>query len=266
MAKRRAPTALAGSDTIYRLLLWLCPAEYRHEYGGPMAQAFRDLARTAYGQRGAWGIIALWARILPDTCIAAFAEHVVALKERRALANVQLATAGGQGMILAVGGTLMRKLTLGLVVLAMVVVGALAAAGIYTPAVQYGPEAIQAGGGPALAAQAVQDALLRASRLPSAGSELVRRQGSLEWENVPEAAPDIVEVRVRRVQLTSSASLLLSLIDDDASYSAQVDATVITADGEETALSVILWDWGLLTPWSFRSEGDGLKPVQVRWM
>ncbi len=97
MAGRRAPRLLAISNTVYELLLRGCPAGYRREYGTPMAQAFRDLAREAYHQHGARGVVALWLRILPDTGATAIAEHVVALKERRAVANVQLATAGGEG-------------------------------------------------------------------------------------------------------------------------------------------------------------------------
>ncbi|GEM_PF-1595777 len=92
---RRAPI-LAVSHTVYDLLLWLCPARYRREYGPLMRQAFADLAREAYARHGACGVLALWLRLLPDACATALAEHIVALKERRVAAPA-LAAAGGQG-------------------------------------------------------------------------------------------------------------------------------------------------------------------------
>jgi len=71
----RPATIVTISTRVYHLLLRLCPAEYRAQYGAPMAQVFRALAREAYAQHGAWGITALWSRILPDTCVTALAEH-----------------------------------------------------------------------------------------------------------------------------------------------------------------------------------------------
>ena len=261
-----SPRILAASNAAYRLLLRACPGAYRREYGAPMAQAFRDLAGEAYRRHGAWGLLALWARILPDACSTAVAEHIAAHRERRAVADLELATVGMQSMSINGGAPMRTRLVIGLMVLAVALTGTLAVAGIYTPAVQYDPGTIKAGGGAALAVQAVEGALVRAGRLPLPGTGLVLRQGALEWENVPEAAPQILQVRVQGVRLISGASLLASLLNDDAEYKAQVDAIVTTADGRETTLSVTLWDWGLLTPWSFQTQGDGLKPVQVRWM
>ncbi len=94
MAAHRPTGILAVSSHIYSLLLRACPAAYRQAYGPPMLQAFCDLAREAYRRRGAWGVLALWARILPDTSTTVVAEHIVALKEQRAVAAAQLATAG----------------------------------------------------------------------------------------------------------------------------------------------------------------------------
>jgi len=62
-----------------------------------MRQAFADLAREAYARHGAWGVAALWLRMLPDVFGTAVGEHIVALKERRAAANTALAPAGVQG-------------------------------------------------------------------------------------------------------------------------------------------------------------------------
>lgn len=95
MAAHRPPSILAVSNTIYSLLLRACPAGYRHAYGRLMAQAFGDLASDAYRRRGAWGVLVLWMRILPDTSTTVVAEHIVAMKEQRAVAASELATAGG---------------------------------------------------------------------------------------------------------------------------------------------------------------------------
>jgi len=53
----------------------------------------------------------------------------------------------------------------------------------------------------------------------------------------------------------------MSLLDDDPTCTAEIDAIVTTADGQETHLTVQLWEYCLLTPWSFRAHGDGWKPV-----
>ena len=48
---------------------------------------------------------------------------------------------------------------------------------------------------------------------------------------------------------------------DDPTYQATVEVEVVTSDGQEKALVVALWDYGLLTPWSSQSRGDGWKPL-----
>jgi hypothetical protein len=63
------------STRLYRLLLRLYPAQHRREYGDLMVQAFRDLAREAYGQRGLIGLLLLWPGLLVDTFRAAYNEH-----------------------------------------------------------------------------------------------------------------------------------------------------------------------------------------------
>jgi len=97
MVTHRPPSILTTSNAVYALLLRACPASYRRTYGPLMRQAFADLAREAYTRRGAWGILVLWLRILPDACRTALAEHIVALKERRTVADVALATSGAKG-------------------------------------------------------------------------------------------------------------------------------------------------------------------------
>lgn len=63
------------STRLYRLLLRLYPAQHRREYGDLMVQAFRDLAREAYGQRGLIGLLLLWPGLLVDTFRTAYSEH-----------------------------------------------------------------------------------------------------------------------------------------------------------------------------------------------
>ena len=111
----------------------------------------------------------------------------------------------------------------------------------------------------------VEDLFWRAGRLPPQGTLLVRQNGKLEWESVPESAQQIASITTRRVQLTSGAPLLMSVLDDDPTFGVQVDVIVTTADGQTTPLRVELWEYGLLTPWSIKPGGDGLKPIGVTW-
>jgi len=107
-----------------------------------MDQAFGDLARDAYAQHGAWGVAALWLRILPDECTTALAEHIVALREWRAVAGAEFAAVGTQGISVGVGSTPMgRKMAVGLMVVAVAVVGIVAFPGLfgYQPAVVAAP-------------------------------------------------------------------------------------------------------------------------------
>jgi|GEM_PF-1897347 len=138
----------------------------------------------------------------------------------------------------------------------------------FTPALEYDPRAVIAPTGTKTEspAQMVEELLRRSGRLPQPGTGLVRRDGALAWEAAPDKlAERITDVTVWRVRLTSGAPLLMSALDDDPTYRAEVNVIVTTADGQEIPLSVELWDYGLLTPWSLRPRGDGWKPVQVHW-
>ena len=152
-------------------------------------------------------------------------------------------------------------------VFAVVIVGIaiFLATATFTPTLGYDPRAVGAPAEISIAARTVEAFLWRSGRLPLPGTGLARRDGRLEWEVAPESAVRITGVAVWRVQLTSGAPLLMSVLDDDPTYGAAVDVTVTTSDGQETILRARLWDYGLLTPWSLRSSGDGLKPGQVCW-
>lgn len=80
MSSAKLPRVLSASDAIYRMLLFVYPAAHRREYGPFMAQAFRDLCRDAYRQRGIFGLTILWIRTLVDMAATATVEHVDALK------------------------------------------------------------------------------------------------------------------------------------------------------------------------------------------
>ena len=62
----QTPKVIAISDKIFRKLLRLYPQTYRRDFGGLMAQLFRDQCRDAW-QKGRYaGLLRLWLRTLPD--------------------------------------------------------------------------------------------------------------------------------------------------------------------------------------------------------
>jgi hypothetical protein len=60
-------------DRLYRLLLRLCPADFREEYGGEMARLFRDRRRRE-------GTAALLLEALPDLVLTAWRQHMDTLR------------------------------------------------------------------------------------------------------------------------------------------------------------------------------------------
>jgi hypothetical protein len=75
------PFVLSASERIYRLLLVVYPPAYRREYGPLMIQAYRDLCRNSYRQRGILGLVSLWSRLLADLVTSAIRQHLDALRE-----------------------------------------------------------------------------------------------------------------------------------------------------------------------------------------
>lgn len=124
-----------------------------------------------------------------------------------------------------------------------------------------------AGEHPERAAVFAVERLLRVGeRLPPAGTAVDDRTQTLRWVAAPDpAAPAIAGAVIQRVRLRSGDTLLRSLLDDDPTYTAAVDVVVSTADGRETPLRFVFWDYGLLLPWGLSPRGDGLKPSVVRW-
>jgi hypothetical protein len=67
---------IENSRNVYVRLLSLYPKEHRGNYGTAMQQVFTDQCRSAYKQMGAFGIILLWLRIIPDLGQTALLEHI----------------------------------------------------------------------------------------------------------------------------------------------------------------------------------------------
>jgi hypothetical protein len=63
------------SESIYRALLIVYPAEYRREYGSLMVQVFRDVCRDSYRRQGLMGILLWWCSTLLDLALTAFQER-----------------------------------------------------------------------------------------------------------------------------------------------------------------------------------------------
>src|SRR5215472_15520637 len=63
------------SYSLYRLLLFCYPAEFRRVYVREMTTTFRDCYREAVRQHGKWGITGLWVLMLNDLVTSLFVEH-----------------------------------------------------------------------------------------------------------------------------------------------------------------------------------------------
>ncbi len=133
------------------------------------------------------------------------------------------------------------------------------------PTLDYRADTINPVAGAALPAQEVTQFLEQSHSLPSVGTGVERHQGKLQWLTPPENGPQITSVHPASVRVASGAPLLLSILDDDPTYSVEVEAMVGTSDGKSTVLRMTFWDYGLVTPWSVSSAGDGLKPTSVIW-
>jgi len=59
------------SITLYRFLMQAYPGEFRNRYGESVDQAFRDMHRDAFQQRGYLGVALLWFHVVPDFLFSA---------------------------------------------------------------------------------------------------------------------------------------------------------------------------------------------------
>lgn len=89
---------IALSVSVYRLLLFAYPEEFRQEYGGDMLQVFRDYCLRDYRQSGPLGVLGLWAVTLLDLIKSVIEEHLH--KETKMLNKNTLIRLSGWAMIL----------------------------------------------------------------------------------------------------------------------------------------------------------------------
>jgi capsular polysaccharide biosynthesis protein len=77
--------AIVRAGRLYARLLVVYPRHHRERYGPAMAQLFRDQCRDARRQSGLWGMMKVWARVLPDLFKTAASEHLAKLGERKSM-------------------------------------------------------------------------------------------------------------------------------------------------------------------------------------
>ena len=78
----RAPWPVALSVRIYRRLLWVYPAGFRHDYGPLLVQVFQDCCRAAYTRHGGRGLGLRWSRMVGDLAATGLRERRSAWRER----------------------------------------------------------------------------------------------------------------------------------------------------------------------------------------
>jgi vacuolar-type H+-ATPase subunit I/STV1 len=69
------------SGQVYRLLLWLYPADFRRAYGRLMLQLFGDTCRDAYSRGGATALGKLWLHTRKDTLVTGFNERLEVIQK-----------------------------------------------------------------------------------------------------------------------------------------------------------------------------------------
>ncbi|MEZ4679957.1 MAG: hypothetical protein R2932_37630 [Caldilineaceae bacterium] len=67
------------ANRLYGLLLYLYPRRFRHEYGEPMAQLFRDAMRQQLRRGGMAALLSLWILTLFDLVRSVFVEQMAEL-------------------------------------------------------------------------------------------------------------------------------------------------------------------------------------------
>jgi len=67
---------IENSRNVYTILLSFYPKEHRDDYGVSMKQVFAEQCRSTYQQKGAFGLLLLWLRTLPDLIHTALLEHI----------------------------------------------------------------------------------------------------------------------------------------------------------------------------------------------
>lgn len=75
-ARRPLPRVVSATLRIWGALLRLCPGSFRAAYAPEVEQVFRALLLDAWRERGARGVVALWAPALADLMRGALATHM----------------------------------------------------------------------------------------------------------------------------------------------------------------------------------------------
>ena len=73
---------MSRSERVYRVLLLAYPGEFRKECGAQMVQAFGDLCREEKRRGGAYGLVRVWVRTVPDLASTAVAERSRAMRDK----------------------------------------------------------------------------------------------------------------------------------------------------------------------------------------
>ncbi|HET6745232.1 MAG TPA: hypothetical protein VFH90_05200 [Candidatus Limnocylindria bacterium] len=89
------------SERIYRALLRLYPADFRHRFGEDMVQLFSDKLRDARASRAPWGTAAAWLAMLGDVATTAASER---LRRNRHVAHSMPTTPPIEARVLGLAG------------------------------------------------------------------------------------------------------------------------------------------------------------------
>ncbi len=74
-----SPHSASRAEKLYRSLLLLYPASFRHAYEHEMLQTFRDCYRDTLQHEGVAGLAHLWNLVLRDLVVTACSENVQAI-------------------------------------------------------------------------------------------------------------------------------------------------------------------------------------------
>jgi hypothetical protein len=69
-----------GSNRLFDMLLKLYPRDHRDDYAGSMRQVFSAQCKEAFSEKGFFGLLVLWLRVLPDMGYTAIVEHLTSPK------------------------------------------------------------------------------------------------------------------------------------------------------------------------------------------
>ena len=85
---------MSWSERVYRVLLLAYPREFRRDRGAEMTQVFGDLCREEKRRGGAFGLMRVWVRTVPDLVATAFSERIRANDKEVMMQDRRLAFIG----------------------------------------------------------------------------------------------------------------------------------------------------------------------------